>query len=75
MAQLLSRKSPDTIYYIRAILNIIYMADYTFYINETLRYMEHTLMQIDKTKEAFWDTHCTNAQICDNEPKNFNFSK
>lgn len=51
------------------------MANYTSHTDKTLHYMERTLMRIDKTKKTFWDTHYTDAQICDNGPGYFNFSK
>lgn len=53
IAPQLSRKNPNAIHYICTIFNFVFMADYTFYTNKTLQYMEYILMHIDKTKEVF----------------------
>ena len=45
--------APEAIQCTQAILDLIMLAQYISYNEETFRYMEHTLYKLEKTKIAF----------------------
>ena len=60
---LLIKNNPGILQYSQAILDFVTMVGYTSHIKEILQYISHALMQINKTKEAFRDIYCNDAQI------------
>jgi hypothetical protein len=53
IAPLLSSKEPGAIHCARAIVDFILIAQYKTHNDETLRYLDHALYRIDKTKVVF----------------------
>jgi hypothetical protein len=53
IAPLLSSKEPGAMHCTRAIVDFILLAQYKTHDDETLRYLDHALYRIDKTKVAF----------------------
>ncbi len=50
---LLIHDTSEAIQYAQAILNFTMLTQYVSHDNETLRYMEHTLYRLEKTKISF----------------------
>lgn len=53
IALLLSEKNLGVIYFIFAILDFVYLANYTSHTNKRFGYIKHTVMRIDKRKKVF----------------------
>ena len=61
---LLIYKAPKTIYYTIAILDFTILAQYILHNEEMLRYMEHVLYRLEKTKIAFEQYWPINSKLC-----------
>ncbi len=54
----------ETIQYTQAILDFTMLAQYVLYDKETLRYMEHALYRLKKTKIVFEKYWPINSKLC-----------
>ncbi len=61
---LLIYDAPETIQCARAILNFTMLAQYVLHDEETLRYMEHALYRLKKTKIAFEQHRPIDSKLC-----------
>ena len=61
LAPILSKVSVGAMHCTRAIMDFVMLARYASHTEETLRYMEHTLFRIDKTKGALREHRPTKA--------------
>ena len=69
---LLIHNSPEAIQCAPAILDFILLAQYFLHDEETLRFMEHALCRLEKTKIAFKQHRSLNSKLCQptfNNPK------
>ena len=69
---LLSHDAPEAIQYTWAILDFTILAQYVLHNDEMLRYIEHALYKLEKTKIAFEQYRPINSKLC--QP-NFNYPK
>ena len=61
---LLIQNAPEVIQYAQAILDFTMLAQYVSDDNETLRYIEHALYRLEKTKIAFEHYRPMNSKLC-----------
>ena len=61
---LLIQNTPEAIQCARAILDFTMLAQYVSHDDETLRYMEHALYRLEKTKIAFEHHRPIDAKLC-----------
>ncbi len=61
---LLIHDAPEAIQCTRAILDFIMLAQYVLYNEETLRYMEHALYRLEKTKITFEQHRPIDSKLC-----------
>ncbi len=61
---LLIHDAPEAIQYARAILDFTMLAQYILHDEETLRYIEHALYRLEKTKIAFEQHRPINSKLC-----------
>ncbi len=61
---LLLHDVPEAIQCVRAILDFMMLAQYVSHDDETLRYMEHALYRLEKTKIAFESHRPIDAKLC-----------
>ena len=75
MAPLLIKDDPAVLQCVRAVIDFVHMAQYKSHSNQTLRYMQHALYQINQTKGAFRDARRTDVMIRAGKAGHFNFPK
>ena len=61
---LLIHDAPEAIQCARAILDFTMLAQYVSHDDETLRYMEHALYRLEKTKIAFEHHRPIDSKLC-----------
>ena len=61
---LLIQNAPEAIQCARAILDFTMLAQYVSHDDETLRYMEHALYRLEKTKIAFEHHRPIDSKLC-----------
>ena len=61
---LLIQNAPEAIQCARAIFDLTMLAQHVSYDDETLRYMEHALYRLEKTKIAFEHHRPLDAKLC-----------
>ncbi len=61
---LLIHDAQEAILYARAILDFTIVAQYVSHDEETLRYMEHALYKLEKTKIAFEQHRPIDSKLC-----------
>ena len=61
---LLIHDAPETIQYARTILDFTILAKYILHDDKTLRYEEHALYRLKKTKIAFEYHRPINSKLC-----------
>ncbi len=61
---LLIHDAPEAIQYARVILDFTILAQYVLHDKETLRYMEHALYRLEKTKIAFEQHWPIDSKLC-----------
>ncbi len=61
---LLILDAPEAIQYTQAILDFTMLAQYVSHNEETLRYMEHALYRLEKTKIAFEQHQPIDSKLC-----------
>ena len=66
------QNAPEAIQYAQAILDFTMLVQYILHDDETLRYMEHALYRLDKSKIAFEHHRPTDSKLC---RRTFNYPK
>ncbi len=61
---LLIHDAPEAIQYARVILDFTILAQYVLYDKEMLRYIEHALYRLEKTKTAFEQYWPIDSKLC-----------
>lgn len=61
---LLIYKAPETIQFAQTIPDFIMLAQYVLHDEEILRYIEHVLYKLKKTKIAFEQYRPNNSKLC-----------
>ncbi len=75
VTSLLIKDNPAVLQCIQTIIDFVYIAQYKSYTNKTLRYMGHTLYQINQTKKVFRDACQRDAMIWGGKNGHLNFLK
>ncbi len=75
VAPLPIKDDPAVLQFVRAVIDVVHVAQYKSHSNQTRRYMQHALYQINQTKGAFRDARQTDAMIRAGKAGHFNFPK